>query len=43
MAKILYINLDETGIWNDYYQQISSGAPRPEMGVTVTHLGLGDQ
>lgn len=43
MAKILYINPDETGIWNDHFQWVLSRAARPETEVMVTHLGLGDQ
>lgn len=42
MAKILYINPEETGIWNDYFQNILSRAARPETEVVVKHLPLGE-
>lgn len=43
MAKILYVNPEETGIWNDYFQDILSRAARPETEVVVKHLPLGEQ
>lgn len=39
MTKILYINPDETGIWNDHFQTVLGQAARPETEVVVTHLG----
>lgn len=42
MAKILYINPEETGIWNDYFRQILSRAARPETEIVVKHLPLGE-
>lgn len=42
MRKILYINPEETGIWNDYFQQTLSRAARPDTEVVVSHLALGD-
>jgi allantoin racemase len=42
MAKILYINPEETGIWNDYFQQTLSRAARPETEIVVQHLPLGE-
>jgi|GEM_PF-2587785 len=42
MAKILYINPDETGIWNDYFHQVLVQAARPDTEVVVSHLPVGD-
>lgn len=43
MARILYINPDETGIWNDYFKETLSRAARPETEIEVVHLPLDDQ
>jgi Asp/Glu/hydantoin racemase len=42
MAKILYINPDETGIWNDHFLKVLSRAARPESEIVVRHLPLGE-
>jgi allantoin racemase len=42
VAKILYINPEETGIWNDYFQNVLSRAARSETEVVVKHLPLGE-
>ncbi|MBI1880116.1 MAG: hypothetical protein HYR94_18165 [Chloroflexi bacterium] len=42
MSKILYLNPEETGIWNDHFHQILSRAARPETELVVKHLPLGE-
>ncbi|NJN97449.1 MAG: hypothetical protein HC875_26885 [Anaerolineales bacterium] len=42
MSKILYLNPEETGIWNDYFHRILSQAARPETEIVVKHLPLGE-
>jgi allantoin racemase len=43
MAKILYINPEETGIWNEYFEEVLGRAARPGTEIDVTHLPLGKQ
>lgn len=42
MSKILYLNPEETGIWNEHFQQVLSRAARPETEIVVKHLPLGE-
>lgn len=42
MARILYINPEETGIWNEYFKEILGRAARPDTQVEVCHLPLPD-
>ncbi|MCL4295452.1 MAG: hypothetical protein KJ077_06980 [Anaerolineae bacterium] len=42
MSKILYLNPEETGIWNDHFQQVLSRAAQPDTQVVVKHLPLGE-
>lgn len=42
MSKILYLNPEETGIWNDHFHQVLSRAARPETELVVKHLPLGE-
>ena len=43
MAKILYINPDETGIWDTYFKEVLDRAARTDTEVFVTHLPVGDE
>lgn len=38
MAKILYVNPEETGIWNDHFKNVLTRAARPDTEIEVTHL-----
>jgi len=42
MAKILYINPEETGVWNTYFKEVLSRAARPDTEVEVIHLPLSE-